>query len=286
MVAETCVPKKVHIGKIFALPNGDYYPFGKESRSSSSSNKPREQFTGKERDAESGLDYFGARYYNSEIGRWVSVDPALSTRPQDFLMEHGLYSLSAYQYVRGNPINRFDPDGATDWWAVTKSAVKVGLSVGAIEGGVIAMAASTVSEVGSAGTLTPLAWAGFAGGLGLFTGGVVGVGENIKNFKLAWDTPDGMKAEDFSIVRDAVKGLGGNKITAETVKTVVDAIGLKDASSLGEEGLTHLVGVLDAAGATSDGVVKIMELLKGQTKKGNQEKDKEEQSKSGKEEER
>ncbi|MBL7960933.1 RHS repeat-associated core domain-containing protein [bacterium] len=75
-----------------------YYPFGKESRSSSSSNKPREQFTGKERDAESGLDYFGARYYNAEIGRWMSVDP---------LNQYA----SGYVYVGNNPIRMIDPTG-------------------------------------------------------------------------------------------------------------------------------------------------------------------------------
>ena len=32
-------------------------------------------FTGKERDAETGLDYFGARYYGSKIGRFTTVDP-------------------------------------------------------------------------------------------------------------------------------------------------------------------------------------------------------------------
>jgi hypothetical protein len=67
----TSVPKKVLIGNFFALPNGNYYPFGKESRGSSTANRPKEQFTGKERDSEIGLDYFGARYYNSEIGRWL-----------------------------------------------------------------------------------------------------------------------------------------------------------------------------------------------------------------------
>jgi RHS repeat-associated protein len=34
----------------------------------------RYKFTGKERDTESGLDYFGARYYASSMGRWMSPD--------------------------------------------------------------------------------------------------------------------------------------------------------------------------------------------------------------------
>jgi RHS repeat-associated protein len=64
-------------------------------------------FTGKERDSESGNDYFGARYYASSIGRWVSPDPtglalAEAENPQ---------SLNLYAYVNNNPISMKDPDG-------------------------------------------------------------------------------------------------------------------------------------------------------------------------------
>lgn len=79
----------------------DYYPFGKESRGSSTSNEPKEQFTGKERDIEIGLDYFGARYYNADIGRWTSTDRFGSIYP----------SLSLYQYTANNPIFFVDING-------------------------------------------------------------------------------------------------------------------------------------------------------------------------------
>ncbi|MBL7994997.1 RHS repeat-associated core domain-containing protein, partial [bacterium] len=79
----------------------DYYPFGKEARGSSTVNEPKEQFTGKERDYESGLDYFGARYYNSEVGRWMSVDPKSAKGPQ----------YSPYLYTFDNPILMVDPNG-------------------------------------------------------------------------------------------------------------------------------------------------------------------------------
>ncbi|MCB0490486.1 MAG: RHS repeat-associated core domain-containing protein [Cyclobacteriaceae bacterium] len=79
----------------------DYYPFGKQSRGSSSVSAPKEKFTGKERDAESGLDYFGARYYNSEVARWLAVDPMGKKYP----------SVSPYNYVLNNPVNAYDPDG-------------------------------------------------------------------------------------------------------------------------------------------------------------------------------
>jgi RHS repeat-associated protein len=41
----------------------------------------QEGYTGKERDAETGLDSFGARYYLSAIGRWAAVDPLAEVYP-------------------------------------------------------------------------------------------------------------------------------------------------------------------------------------------------------------
>jgi RHS repeat-associated protein len=64
--------------------------------------------TGKERDAESGLDYFEARYYGSALGRFTSPDPenagAFPSDPQ---------SWNAYAYVRNNPLKYTDPHGLT-----------------------------------------------------------------------------------------------------------------------------------------------------------------------------
>ena len=64
-------------------------------------------FTGKERDQESGLDYFGARYYGSTMGRFSSPDPsglvfADPTNPQSF---------NLYAYVQNNPLVNADPNG-------------------------------------------------------------------------------------------------------------------------------------------------------------------------------
>jgi RHS repeat-associated protein len=51
-------------------------PFGDNLACTGSNQYPTEQhFTGKERDSESGNDYFGARYYASSMGRWMSPDP-------------------------------------------------------------------------------------------------------------------------------------------------------------------------------------------------------------------
>jgi RHS repeat-associated protein len=64
----------------------------------------RSRYTGKERDAESGLDYFGARYYGSNMGRFMS--------PDDFGGHlEDPQTLNRYAYVRNNPLRYTDPTG-------------------------------------------------------------------------------------------------------------------------------------------------------------------------------
>jgi RHS repeat-associated protein len=63
-------------------------------------------FTGKERDTESGNDYFGARYYASSMGRWMSPDKAFADQHTNNPQSWNLYS-----YTRNNPMNSIDLDG-------------------------------------------------------------------------------------------------------------------------------------------------------------------------------
>jgi RHS repeat-associated protein len=69
------------------------------------------QFTGKERDAESGLDYFGARYYASSMGRWMSPDWSAKEEPVPYAKLDSPQSLNLYSYVGNNPLSRVDPEG-------------------------------------------------------------------------------------------------------------------------------------------------------------------------------
>jgi RHS repeat-associated protein len=95
-VAETCT----------SLPWGD-------SLQCTGSDQSPMHFTGKQRDVESSLDNFDARYLGSSLGRFMSVDPenagALDKDPQTW---------NAYSYVRGNPLRYSDPDGTTVWVCV------------------------------------------------------------------------------------------------------------------------------------------------------------------------
>jgi len=102
-------------GKIVELH--DYLPFGEEIPAGMNgraalwgSGFPNQKFTGKERDSETGLDYFGARYFSGPQGRFTSPDPSMDGNrivgnPQRW---------DRYNYVINNPLLRIDPDGAAD----------------------------------------------------------------------------------------------------------------------------------------------------------------------------
>lgn len=72
---------------------------------------PPPHSTGKERDAESGNDYFGARYYVSTMGRFLSPDWSAKVEPIPYANLGDPQSLNLYAYLRNNPMIRFDPDG-------------------------------------------------------------------------------------------------------------------------------------------------------------------------------
>jgi RHS repeat-associated protein len=73
------------------------------------------KFTGKERDTESGNDYFGARYYSSSMGRFMSPDWSAQAEPVPYAKLDDPQSLNLYAYVRNNPLVSIDPDGHFDW---------------------------------------------------------------------------------------------------------------------------------------------------------------------------
>jgi RHS repeat-associated protein len=84
----------------------DYSPFGTEFAVTSGSN--RYKFTGKERDTESQLDYFGSRYMSGAQGRFVSADVVNLTEER---MQAPSNTLNKYAYGGSNPVKYFDADG-------------------------------------------------------------------------------------------------------------------------------------------------------------------------------
>jgi len=69
------------------------------------------RFTGKERDTESGNDYFEARYYSSSMGRFMSPDWSAKVMPVPYAKLDNPQSLNLYAYVGNNPLTRVDLDG-------------------------------------------------------------------------------------------------------------------------------------------------------------------------------
>jgi RHS repeat-associated protein len=98
-----------------ANDNSDFYPFGGE-RVITSGTANTYKFTGKERDAESGLDYFGARYYASSMGRWMSPDWSSSPSGVPYADLGDPQSLNLYNYMRNNPLGGVDADGHWPDW--------------------------------------------------------------------------------------------------------------------------------------------------------------------------
>jgi RHS repeat-associated protein len=145
----------------------DYLPFGEEilagtgiraTSNGYAGDGIRQKFTGKDRDAETGLDYFEARYYAGKQGRFTSPDE-FSGGPDDLFdfadvasENPTLYgdltepqSLNKYVYCYNNPLSFIDIDGHKTWgqW------LKTGLEVASYIPGPIGTAASVV-QVGVA----------------------------------------------------------------------------------------------------------------------------------------
>jgi RHS repeat-associated protein len=103
----------------------DYLPFGEEipatigGRSSipgyTANDTTKQRFTGKERDGESGLDYFLARYYSSAQGRFTGPDPTLLS-----VNGHNPQSWNRYTYVLNNPLIYIDPLGLWEIYTETE----------------------------------------------------------------------------------------------------------------------------------------------------------------------
>ena len=88
----------------------DFYPWGGELQIYNNFNNTY-KFTGKERDSETGLDYFGARYYSSALGRFMTPDWSAKPVPVPYADLADPQSLNQYSYVRNIPTSKIDADG-------------------------------------------------------------------------------------------------------------------------------------------------------------------------------
>ncbi len=86
-----------------AVQHLHYLPWGEDfiNQKLSGFDGVRFTFSAKEKDSETGLSYFGSRYYSSDLSVWLSVDPMSDKYP----------SLSPYVYCANNPVKLVDPNG-------------------------------------------------------------------------------------------------------------------------------------------------------------------------------
>jgi RHS repeat-associated protein len=192
--------------------DADFYPFGGERTPYVNNCDPDYKFTGKERDSESGLDDFGARYFSSQYGRFMTPDPinhpSLSSWSQGtFLATPQRWN--AYSYVLNNPLNGTDPTGS---------------EMPVWEG-----QARTPSESASDVMLvTGLAYGGVAGEAGLL-GRAAAYGRGLINAAIGYFlTPQGQQT-----AQDLINGLTpGQNLTLGRA----GAIGVSSIEKLGENG--------------------------------------------------
>ncbi|MEO0874037.1 MAG: RHS repeat-associated core domain-containing protein, partial [Bacteroidota bacterium] len=142
----------------------EYTPFGSTSyqavRSQTEVSK-RYRYTSKEHDEETGLHYYGARYYATSLGRWISSDPA------------GLIDgENLFVYVSNDPIGKIDTQGQfeVDWKAVGRGALyaAAGVAVAVVVVGAVAAtggaaAAGIATYAGATATTAAAAEAAVAG---------------------------------------------------------------------------------------------------------------------------
>jgi RHS repeat-associated protein len=87
-----------------AIQHLHYLPYGEDwinQRTSATSWNAPYTFSAKEKDVETGYGYFGARYYDSGLSIWLSVDPMSDKYP----------NMSPFNYCANNPVKLIDPNG-------------------------------------------------------------------------------------------------------------------------------------------------------------------------------
>lgn len=127
----------------------EYLPYGQVFLEQRKGYSSQFTFTDKEEDHESGLIYFGARYYDSKVALWQSVDPMADKYP----------GLSPYNYCLANPIKMVDPDGNSPEENWNRAFGVLKLAGGVSEAAVGATAGVATSWTGVGGVLGALAFA-------------------------------------------------------------------------------------------------------------------------------
>ncbi len=184
------------------------------------------KFTGKDYDEAAGLYYFNARWYDAELGRFTTEDPARD-------------GLNWYVYVRNNPLRYVDPTGLVNWDVVADGSVKAVKGALKTVMGVGAVIASSGTGVASGGVLAPVAVGGIVVGsiyaVDGFVEATVGVAETVAglmedNPDAVYDNPDSM-SEILGIAGDELmKGVTGEE--SDVLQNIGKWVGGQPADTL------------------------------------------------------
>ncbi|MEW5745519.1 MAG: RHS repeat-associated core domain-containing protein [Nitrospirota bacterium] len=165
-----------HLGSATIITNASgskvqetyYYPYG-GVRSNVGSVNLKHKFTGQEEDAETGLYYYNARYYDPVLARFISPDTIVPNPrdPQD---------LNRYTYAGNNPLRYTDPTGHFKFGSFFRSIKKVFKAVvGVAVGAVVTVATGNPVLGGMAAGAVSSAFNGGNIALGMLSGAITGV---------------------------------------------------------------------------------------------------------------
>jgi len=149
-----------HLGSASVITDGsgnlrehiEYFAFGETWVQEGASKKTPNMYTGKELDQETGLYYYGARYYDPRTSVWQSVDPILEKympsgdpeKDKNLPGMGGVFNsanLAGYTQSHNNPVKYSDPDGNAAQYVV---AVELGVEAGAIAGTAVLPGVGTI----------------------------------------------------------------------------------------------------------------------------------------------
>ena len=197
---------------------------------------PSYRSTGKERDAESGNDYFEARYYSSAMGRFMSPDWSAQEEPVPYANLEDPQSLNLYGYVGNNPLSRVDKDGHCypACTALIGGLIGAGVNVGITYFTNPNATRSDYIGAAASGFLTG-AVAGATGGASLGVQLAANTGASVVGGVVERSISEGhvKVGSAKEVLTDAAIGAAGPLLTAAGGK-IAKAINGKDAEALGK----------------------------------------------------